>query len=139
MAFVRWRKNCAELLATRYVDGKSRQVLLLNLPHPYILESQHRQVREHFPDIAVDWEAVVEALSRGPGTREAVTPMQVTWARVDQVLRDLKDMALSRGLVHDAKVLGDAADTITWWRAQGSLPESPSQAAKVTPADRSRL
>ena len=32
MAFVRWRGNCAELLATVYENGRSRQILLANLP-----------------------------------------------------------------------------------------------------------
>lgn len=130
MAFVRWRKNCAELLATRYVDGKSRQVLLLNLAHPYILAYQRRQVRERFPDITVDWDAVVEALARGPTTAAQATTLHVTWARVDQVLRDLKDMALARGWTSDAKMLGDAADTITSWRMHEDLPDKPSDVAK---------
>ena len=136
VAFVRWRKNCAELLATRYEGGKSRQVLLLNLEHPYVTEYQRRQVRQRFPDVRVDWDRVVEALARGPQTDRPPSPIRITWARVDQVLRDLKDLALSQGRTVDAKVLTDAADTITWWRLRGDLPDNPSQTPQVTSGDR---
>lgn len=126
MAFVRFRKNCAELLATRYEHGKSRQVVLLNLAHPYITAFQRRQVRERFPDLRIDWDRVVEALARGPMDTPP-DPVRITWARVDQVLRDLRDLALSQGRVEDAKMLTDAADTITWWRLSGDLPEDPTK------------
>ena len=136
MAFVRWRKNCAQLLTTRYESGKSRQVMLLNLEHPYVTEYQRRKVRERFPDVDVDWDQVVQALARGPKTDNPVAEVRITWARVDQVLRDLQDLALSQGRVADAKMLMDAAETITWWRLQGSLPEDPTQTAPMTPDDR---
>lgn len=136
MAFVRWRKNCAELLATRYEGGKSRQVVLLNLDHPYVTEYQRRRVRERFPEVRVDWAKVVEALARGPQMGRPSSPMRVTWALVDQVLRDLKDLALSQGHTADAKMLIDAADTITWWRLRGDLPDDPSEVVKMTSGDR---
>lgn len=135
MAFVRWRKNCAELLATRYEGGKSRQVVLLNLEHPYVTEYQRRQVRERFPEVRVDWDKVVQALAHGPKAGPVEPPVRITWARVDQVLRDIKDLALRQGRVGDAKVLGDAADTITWWRTRGDLPEDPLAAAVMTSDD----
>lgn len=135
MAFVRWRKNCAELLATRYEGGKSRQVVLLNLAHPYITDDQRRQVHERFPDVQIDWDKVVQALARGPGGVEPPTPVRITWARVDQVLRDLKDLALSQGKTDDARMLIDAADTITWWRMRGDLPNDPLQLRPMTSDD----
>ena len=62
----------------------------------------------------------------------------VTWARVDQALRDLKDVALNQGRTVDAKVLTDAADTITWWRLRRDLPDDPSQMLQVTSDDPSQ-
>jgi hypothetical protein len=138
MAFVRWRKNCAELLATRYEGGKSRQVVLLNLAHPYITAYQRRQVHERFPDVHVDWGKVVEALARRFGTDTPPSPMRISWARVDQVLRDLKDLAWSQGYTDDARILADAADTITWWRLRGDLPDDPSEMSQMTSDDRRR-
>jgi len=138
VAFVRWRKNCAELLTTRYENGKSRQVLLLNLEYPYVTEYQRRTVRERFPDVQVDWDKVVQALARGPAGNKAPSPMRITWARVDQVLRDLKDLAMSQGRTDDAKTLIDAADTITWWRMRGDLPDEPAETLDMTSGDRSR-
>lgn len=129
MAFVRWRKNCAELLATRYENGHSRQVVLLNLEHPYITQSQRQRVRERFPEVEVDWGKVVEALARGP-VESPADPIRITWALVDQVLRDLKDVALRQGRVEDARMLTDAADTVTWWRLHGDLPDDPFQVAR---------
>ncbi len=132
MAFVRWRKNCAELLATRYENGKSRQVVLLNLAHPYITDDQRRQVDRRFPDVRVDWDKVVQALARRPDHDVPPPPIRITWARVDQVLRDLKDLALSEGKTDDARTLIDAADTITWWRQRGDLPDDPSNVRLMT-------
>jgi hypothetical protein len=136
VAFVRWRKNCAELLATCYEDGRSRQVVLLNLEHPYVTEYQRRQVRERFPEVRVDWGKVAGALARGPKADKSTSAVRVTWAQVDQVLRDLKDLALSQGRTADAKVLTDAADTITWWRTRADLPDDPSKLLHMTSDDR---
>jgi len=66
MAFVRWRMNCAELLATVYRDGRSRQILLTNLPGPYVPMHLKNEVSRRYPDIPVDWNAVQQALARGP-------------------------------------------------------------------------
>lgn len=52
MAFVRWRGTCAELLATVYENGRSRQILLANLPGPYASLGTRLQVTKEHPDIS---------------------------------------------------------------------------------------
>ena len=59
MAFLRWRGTRAQLLATVYEDGRSRQVVLANLGGAYTV---HRTIRARvdaaFPHLHVDWAAI---------------------------------------------------------------------------------
>jgi len=60
LAFIRWRGRCAQLLVTMYVDGRSRQITLTNLPGFYITEATKHYVAEKFPDVLVDWVTVIK-------------------------------------------------------------------------------
>ena len=67
MAFVRWRGNSAQLLATVYDQGRSRQILLANLHGAYATTASVRKtVAEQFPEVVIDWHAVDRALATGP-------------------------------------------------------------------------
>lgn len=126
MAFVRWRKNCAELLATVYADGRSRQVLLTSLPGPYVPMHLRNEVSRRFPDIPVDWHAVQKALARGPKAHPAPTH-HMTWAEAESLLRELAwSLATPRGWTRDALALERAADVLTQWRFGNIALEDPA-------------
>lgn len=88
MAFVRWRGRCAQLLATRYEKGRSRQVCLTNLQNRYsVPEWMKDEVRTRFPQIDVDWAAVDRALAEGPPGSPPPTREQQDYVEVEQALR----------------------------------------------------
>lgn len=72
MAFIRWRGNSAELLATVYDHGRSRQVRLACLGGAFSVEPGVRAaVTEGFPHIHVDWDSVEVAVAEGPPHEQA--------------------------------------------------------------------
>lgn len=88
MAFVRWRGLCAQLLTTEYTQGRSRQVLILNLRSGYTVPAWMRtQVKEKFPSVPVDWGKVEEALAIGPPGTPPLVQEQWDYLRVEQALR----------------------------------------------------
>jgi hypothetical protein len=121
MAFVRWRGNRAELLATVYDQGRSRQLRLACLGGAYVVapEIRHR-VAERFPGIHVDWEAVDRALAAGPPHEQAQTAAGVPnerleWFHIERRLRYWAAMAepLRTG---QAQRLRNAAEVLAEWR-----------------------
>ncbi|MHB1685657.1 MAG: hypothetical protein ACYCYO_23075 [Bacilli bacterium] len=119
MAFVRWRGHCAQLLTTRYEQGRSRQLLLANLGSGYSVARYTQQdVRERFPDIAVDWTAVTRALAEGPPGSEQLSTRQWSYFEVEQVLRQ---WALQPNpYPGETQELLAAAHVLTSWRARES-------------------
>lgn len=112
MAFVRWRGNCAQLLATIYQNGKSQQILLANLQQNYASADVREKVAREHPGIHVDWLAVERALARGPKTRPAAEP-PMTILQAENLLRtiaqEFKDVLFPR----QALDLRGAADTLS--------------------------
>lgn len=72
MAFVRWRGNTAQVLASTWEDGRSKQVLICSLPpgERQITASIKAAVERDLPSIAVNWTSIQEALDAGPKGRE---------------------------------------------------------------------
>ena len=66
MAFVRWRGQYAQLVATVYEAGRYRKITLASLHDFYASDLAKLRVAEKFPHIKVDWEAVDRALAQGP-------------------------------------------------------------------------
>ena len=116
MAFIRWRGRCAQLLVTVYVDGRSKQITLTNLPGFYITEATKHYVAEKFPDVLVDWVAVTRSLAEGPpNSLKGKTPTEhLDMAVVEQSLRKWADEAKVASHAHR---LYDAAGVLTEWRA----------------------
>ena len=116
MAFIRWRGRCAQLLATAYVDGRSKQITLTNLPGFYITETTKHFVAEKFPNIKVDWVTVTRSLAEGPpNSLQKKTPTEhLDMAVVEQYLRK---WAAEAKVVNHANRLYDAAGVLTEWRA----------------------
>ncbi len=116
MAFIRWRGRCAQLLATAYVDGRSKQITLTNLTDFYITETTKHFVEEKFPNIKVDWVAVTRSLAEGPpNSLQKKTPTEhLDMAVVEQYLRK---WASEAKVANHANRLYDAAGVLTEWRA----------------------
>lgn len=115
MAFVRWRGNCAQLLATVTVDGRPRQRLLSNLHGAYRTTPQFRQcIADAFPDVSVDWVAVDRSLAQGPPTAIPPSPEQLQWA---EAAHRLSVWATTSTDPEDRRVLTMAADLLTRWQS----------------------
>ena len=129
MAFVRWRGNCAELLTTVYENGKSRQILLANLPQDYAAGWVREQVATNHPDIRVDWLAVERVLSRGPKANPHPEP-PLPLLQTEDLLRTTAQRFLGDGIdAWQAKRLNDAADILSSLHADPRLaslcPDNP--------------
>ena len=123
MAFVRWRGNCAELLTTVYENGKSRQILLANLPQDYASDWVREQVAREHPDIRVDWLDVERALARGPKAKPTPEP-PLTLLQAENLLRVIAQELRGDGLEPwQANRLNHAADILS------SLHSDPRLAA----------
>ena len=118
MAFVRWRGACAQVLATVYDRGRSRQELLSNVHSGYhVPETLRADVAARFPAVTVDWNRVEVALAQGPPGTPPLTPQAWDWLEVEQALRAWaqEDPGL---LPADAATLRAAAQVLTNRRAQ---------------------
>lgn len=117
MAFIRWRGRCAQLLATIYEDGRSKQITLLSIPGFHISEVEKQQVTRKFPDINVDWVAIAITLAQGPpGMLKTTTPKEhLTMSEVEHYLRKWSQESMT---AKEAYHLGAAASILTEWRAK---------------------
>lgn len=123
MAFLRWRGTRAQLLATVYEDGRSRQVVLANLGGAYTV---HRTIRARvdaaFPHLHVDWAAIDGALAVGPPGSAPLTPEPWTWETAAHALRD---GARCTAVPRDRGALESAAAVLTGWMAGGGPADGP--------------
>jgi len=91
MAFVRWRGNSATLLATVYEQGRSRQILLAALGGGYGVPTGVREsVHERFPGLSIDWNAVNEAMAKGPRNAPPLLETQRSYLAIASVARDCR-------------------------------------------------
>ncbi len=137
MAFVRWRKNCAELLATVYENGKSRQILLANLPDPYTRLETRLQVAAEHPELHIDWLAVERELAKGPKTAQRSDP-PMTMLQAEVLLRDLAQQLASDPLMHSEVTQLDNAAVLLFIMRTDSRFSDLSQRANVTSDDGAR-
>lgn len=139
MAFVRWRGTCAQLLTSIYEQGRSRQVLLANLPDAYVSASLRADVIAKFPHIHVDWVAVDVALARGPANHSPVPDSTVSCAHAEHLLRALADAMHREGTSRrEVLTLLDAADLLTSLRMTGTLSRLLPEVTHLSSDDRSR-
>ncbi len=66
MAFLRWRGRCAQLLATVYKDGRSKQITLAAFPEFHISDPVRDMVQQKHPSIHVDWDKIRRDFAKGP-------------------------------------------------------------------------
>lgn len=116
MAFVRWRGNCAQLLATLTVDGRPRQRLIANLHGAYrTTPALWAQVAEAFPTLTVDWAAIDRALAEGPPTSIPPRPIQRQWA---DTAHQLTVWAVEQTAdPRECRILQAAAEVLTHWQS----------------------
>ena len=117
MAFIRWRGNCAQLLATVYSEKGTKQITLANLPNLNVTTETKRDVEEKYPGVKVDWVKIVRALANGPPVPLArkTPPEHMDMAEVEEHLRMWA--AQVEGTV-DANRLYLAADALLNLRAR---------------------
>ncbi len=117
MGFVRWRGRCAQLLATAYEDGRSKQVTLARLSEFYVPESTKRDVEKKYPDVKVDWEKISRSLARGPPDimKSKIPDKHLDMAEVENYLRAWAAEAIDK---NDSNSLNLAASVLTKWRAE---------------------
>ncbi len=117
MAFVRWRGRCAQLLATVYDHGTSRQVLLANLGGALsISQSLQDAIAQRWPTLTIHWSVINEALALGPPGTPAPAPAQRTWLDVAYLLRQWADTHAHAP--QERRDLFAAATLLTAWHAQ---------------------
>lgn len=108
MAFLRWRGRCAQLLATVYKDGHSKQISLATFPEFHISDQIRDMVEKKHPTIPVDWNKIRRDFAKGPPDH-LVEPasdehqeMALAEIRLRKWSRDVTDRK-------DAGILWDAA------------------------------
>ena len=129
MAFVRWRGQYAQLVATVYEAGRYRKITLASLHDFYASDLAKLHVAEKFPHIKVDWEAVDRALAQGPTLgilKQSTPPEHLDYAAVEHYLRQWADDAEGAKLINDANSLRIAAGVLTRWRAEFYWDNHPS-------------
>ena len=109
MAYLRFRGNTTQLLATVWQDGRNKQIVLLNLRGAMSITKNMREVvAANFPDVSVDWPEIERALIAGP---PSVNPETELLKEIAQVAQRLYDWSLRPGLttVDEKKLLVDTA------------------------------
>lgn len=117
VGFVRWRGRCAQLLATVYEDGRSRQITLAKLSEFYVPETTKRDVEKKYPDIKVDWAEISRSLAKGPPdiVKSKIPDKHLDMAEVENYLRVWASDSIDK---NDSKILKLAANILTKWRAE---------------------
>lgn len=128
MAWVRWRGQSAQLLATVWEQGTSRQRVLANFQGAYSVSWSLREaVTRNFPDVPIDWSAVADALGQGPPQDPPLTTTQWDWARVEQQLQEWGHQ--SWGDPQERDRLLAAAVVLASWRARQNPPSHAGPSA----------
>ena len=129
MAFVRWRGRTAELLATVYAQGRSRQVRLACLGGHAVDPDTRADVQARFPGIRVDWEAIDLAIAsgspaeRGERAAHGWPDDRLEWLHLQRRLHYWAALTAKCQPV-DARALRNAADILAGWRnAPPSVPQ----------------
>ena len=89
MAWIRWRGQSAQLLATVWENGKTRQRYLASLGGVYTVpEWVQAHITSRFPTIPIDWPAIQATLVQGPPGVPPPSAAMLDWAAVESRLRE---------------------------------------------------
>ncbi len=119
MAWIRWRGDTAQLMATVWEDGHSHQQYLGSLGAEYTVPSHRRDhITARFPTVLIDWDAINQAVATGPRGTPPLNPTALTWATVEWQLEAWSETgpALDR---MERQALHLAALVLRNWRARG--------------------
>ncbi|PSR32267.1 MAG: hypothetical protein C7B46_14955 [Sulfobacillus benefaciens] len=117
MAWVRWRGKSAQLVATVWEHGRSRQHVLANFHGAYSLSwSLRESVERNFPALSIDWMAVADALAQGPPEALPLSMAAWDWARVEYHLQVWAHQPW--GDTHERASLRAAAAVLSSWRSR---------------------
>ena len=118
MAWIRWRGQSAQLMATIWHDGKTRQRYLASLGGVYTVPDWvQQQITDRFPTIPIDWTAIQAALVQGPPGSPSPTAGMLSWAEVEARLRDWVRTG-PEGYPGEHEALRAAAHVLESWRAR---------------------
>lgn len=109
MAFVRWRGETAQILASVWKEGKSKQVRVCSLPPEQrtITPGLKEIVAKEVPDVVIDWDEIQNQLDAGPAGGDYMrTAVQLAMWAMDLDLtreergkmREVSDMLMSYAL-----------------------------------------
>ena len=113
MAFVRGRGHCAQLLATVYEEGRSRQVVVSAIPEAgWLTPGRREYIATRWPPLRIDWAAVDRALAAGPPGSPPPSPQARTWGETATALREWARTAEHPG---DRTALELAARVLVQW------------------------
>ena len=118
MAWIRWRGQSAQLMATVWHDGKNRHRYLASLGGVYTVpEWKQAQIQQRFPGIPIDWAAIQATLVQGPPSGPPPTAAMLDWAEVEARLWEWARTG-PEGYPGEHEALREAARVLESWRAR---------------------
>ena len=118
MAWIRWRGQSAQLMATVWDGGKTRQRYLASLGGVYTVpEWVQQEITDRFPTIPIDWTAIQATLVTGPPGTAAPSAQMLDWAEVEARLRDWAQTG-PEDYPGERQALRAAAQILEAWRAR---------------------
>ncbi len=96
MAWIRWRRDTAQLMAPVWENGHSHQQYLGSLGSEYSVPPHRRaHITARFPTVLIDWEAINRAVATGPQGTPPLSPTAWTWATVEWQLEVWSETGLA--------------------------------------------
>jgi len=118
MAWIRWRGQSAQLMATVWEDGKSRQRYVASLGGDYSVPTWRRQqISARFPTLTIDWTAIQAAVVAGPPGAVPPSDEMLDWAAVEERLRAWA-LTGPEGDSGERRALAEAARVLASWRGR---------------------
>lgn len=132
MAWIRWRGQSAQLMATIWQDGKTRQRYLASLGGVYTVPNWvQQQITDRFPTIPIDWAAIQAALVQGPPGSPPPSAAMLSWAEVEARLRDWARTG-PEDYPGEHEALRAAAHVLESWRAREAHATEAQQRRKAS-------
>lgn len=127
MAWIRWRGQSAQLLATVWENGKTRQRYLASLGGVYTVpEWVQAQITSRFPTIPIDWPAIQATLVQGPPGVPPPSAAMLDWAAVESRLREWAQTG-PEDYPGERHALRAAAHILETWRAREAQAQVAQQ------------
>lgn len=133
MAWIRWRGATAQLMATVWDQGKSRQQYLGSLGAEYTVPPhRRRQITARFPTVPIDWDAINRTVAAGPPGTPPLDRTVWTWAEVEWQLEAWSQTG-PVGDVYEQRALQAAAMVLRHWRERAEQDAKARAARSPAP------